>query len=234
MIIDPENKFIFIKTKKTASTSLEIALSSIASPAATVTAIKREDEEKRLKLGIKGARNYKPGDNVFINSRAGLPSYAKRGFYNHMTAWDVRRILGVEYNDYFAISIVRNPWDRCISHYRWSIRGKAQKPSFKDFLRRNPESINSSEKILFHPVKGELMVDFVVRLEHLQDDLLELERRLDLAGQDLFKLMEDASSKRKAPSNSMDYYAMYCEYTSGLVEMLCEKELECFGYSRPF
>lgn len=47
MIISHKHKFIFIKTKKTAGTSIEIALSSICDADDIITRISSEDEKTR-------------------------------------------------------------------------------------------------------------------------------------------------------------------------------------------
>lgn len=234
MIIDPKNKFIFVKTKKTASTSIEIAVSKIADSGAVITPIKKMDEQRRLELGGHGARNYLPGKNPYIENSPNLSKYAKRGFYNHMTAWDIRRIMGVGYHEYFSFSVVRNPWDRCLSHYYWSIRSKVNPISFKDFLTRTPENVNSNERILFHPVKGSLLVNYVVRYENLKQDLIELQGRLNLENTDLFDLINQSSSKANIRPAKENKYDLYCETTDRLVSMLCNREIQEFGYQRPF
>ena len=56
-IINHKYKFIFIKTRKTAGTSLEIALSKFCDSGDIITIIKPEDEKIRKKLGYQGPSN---------------------------------------------------------------------------------------------------------------------------------------------------------------------------------
>ncbi len=234
MIIDQKNKFIFVKTKKTASTSLEIALSAICGEGAVITAIKEEDEAIRSRLGLPGARNFRSEESEFLPTSADAPRFAQRGFYNHMSAWDIKRILKGRFEEFLKVSIVRNPWDRMVSHYYWGIRGRGSNaPSFKNYLRRMPENINCNERVLFNPNSDQLMVDYVIRYERLEEDLIKLQDVLQV-NVDFYRLMGEASSKVGVRPEQGGRYDLFCDYTSGLVESLCEREIATFDYQRPF
>jgi hypothetical protein len=47
MILSLEHKFIFLRTKKTAGTSIELALSDLCGPDDVITPLTREDEARR-------------------------------------------------------------------------------------------------------------------------------------------------------------------------------------------
>ena len=74
MIINHKYKFIFIKSFKTAGTSLEIALSKFCSENDIITTIVEEDEKIRKKIGYSGPRNNK-------------------GFSEHMSALEIKKKL---------------------------------------------------------------------------------------------------------------------------------------------
>ena len=57
MIVSHKHKFIFIKTYKTASTSLEIALSQFVGERGVITTIDQWDEAIRAELGFRGPQN---------------------------------------------------------------------------------------------------------------------------------------------------------------------------------
>ena len=55
MIVSHEHKFIFLKTKKTAGTSIELALSQLCGPDDIITPLTQIDEA--LRAGGRGAQN---------------------------------------------------------------------------------------------------------------------------------------------------------------------------------
>ena len=58
MIISHSRKFIFVKTYKTAGSSLEIALSKYCAKGDILTPLDGEEEDKRRELSGLGAQNY--------------------------------------------------------------------------------------------------------------------------------------------------------------------------------
>ena len=57
MIVSHEHRFIFLKTKKTAGTSLELALSQLCGPDDVITPVAETDEA--LRAGGRGAQNWR-------------------------------------------------------------------------------------------------------------------------------------------------------------------------------
>lgn len=96
MIISHEHKFIFVKTRKRAGTSIEIALSKFCGPDDVICPITESDELVREQVGHRGAQNYhlplsrhRPGDWLQL-----LKTRKRKVFYNHMSAGEIRRAIG--------------------------------------------------------------------------------------------------------------------------------------------
>lgn len=84
MIVSHAHKFIFLKTRKVAGTSMEIALSRYVGPDDIVTPISEEDEALRTSLGYAGPQNCMP------NARTGRIDDTKDTFKNQFARkWSV-------------------------------------------------------------------------------------------------------------------------------------------------
>ena len=123
MIISHEHKFIFLKTKKTAGTAIEAALSQLCGPQDVITPYREESEQDRKGLSPQNYRiehPLKPKRPLWrkLLMRPERYYHPTVGFYEHMPAWRVRAYLGEQvWWSYFKFAFDRNPWDRQISWY---------------------------------------------------------------------------------------------------------------------
>ncbi|PSO49040.1 MAG: hypothetical protein BRC33_08070 [Cyanobacteria bacterium SW_9_44_58] len=145
MIICHKYQFIFLKTRKTAGSSVEIALSRLCDENDIVTTI--AEEELRQEEGGRAGKNipkswyqYSPKDiaKLFLPLPNRKPE--KSLLHNHVSAKRVKRYVSSEiWNNYLKITIERNPWDKAISHYYWAKGAKENYPSLSEHLRRLSE-----------------------------------------------------------------------------------------------
>jgi hypothetical protein len=156
MIISHQYKFIFIKTNKTAGTSVEVALSKYCNNDDIVTPISDKDEKIRSELGYQGPQNYTASFGEY-----GLLDYVKflflrkqkMNFYNHMSASEIKRLVGDNiWHSYYKFCIERNPCDRLISHYYW-VNRKDKKPSFSEYLSSQKPQILKQRGIGLYTIK---------------------------------------------------------------------------------
>ena len=166
MIASHAHRFVFIKTRKTAGTSLEIALSRHCGPTDVVTRISPEDEELRAAAGGVGPQN----DETDPSS------------YAHMGARRVIEVIGREtWDAYFTFAVERNPYDVVASSYRYSARKPTFTKTFAEFVRtpRRLDRLALNERL--YRLGGRVVVDRVYRYEDLPAAVADISGRLGIA-----------------------------------------------------
>jgi len=205
MIISHRHKFIFLKTEKTAGTSIEIALSKYCGDKDVITPISLEDEQIRRQLGYPGPQNcYAPLRSYSFRDLRKLVLKNKRKllFYNHISAYNVKKIIGEEiWSSYYKFCVERNPWDKIISHYYWCHKGD-ERPLICDFIKS--DKVTNLQKIGYntYTIDGEIAVDKICLFENLQEDLEQVRIKLGLSEQ--LYLPRAKSNYRKDKRNYRD------------------------------
>lgn len=184
MILSHKHKFIFIKTNKTAGTSLEIALSKYCGARDVITPIRPEDERVRRQLGYRGPQNYRiPFSRWPLKDWARYVLERKKlrpEFYNHMGAAQIRRFVPEDvWDEYFKFCFERNPWDRAISRYYWILRRRPSL-SLSDFIKDGWLEMNKKRGFDLYTISGVVVVDKVALYENLDQELEGLAARLGL------------------------------------------------------
>ena len=208
MILSKKFKFLFFKPRKTAGTSLEIALRFFCDENDLVTGISRVDEIISHKLnGLKQRPNVwhryirklfgltifdKPKNIKFLSTRFENHTYQNQ-FFDNLLDFEKKNIL----ENYYKISMVRNPYDQMRSFYQFRIaRKKVDKVkgelNFVNFLKSYCNDFyNLEKKILFY--NNKFILDKVIKYENLNEDLHYIESRLKL--KDLTKIFGDINAK---------------------------------------
>ncbi|OAB77334.1 hypothetical protein [Cochleicola gelatinilyticus] len=190
MIISFKHKFIYIKTRKTAGTSIEIALSSICGDSDIITPLNDEDEQLRLRATGRSAQNFKVSliSYSFKDIIRSLKYLKRKVFYNHMPASEIKRhVDAVTWNTFYKFGFERDPIFKAISHYSYR-NGKIKYTNFEDYL--NSGDINKIKGTFFYTnVNGEILVDKIYKLEELE-----------LAFQDLADCFSLTDGQLKSPT----------------------------------
>lgn len=223
MIISHSHRYIFIKSLKTASTSIEAALSKHCTDHDVVTPL---------------------GDYWFNRDERGEWIHSAmnaEGFFQHDPAAEVKRKVTPEvWAGYFKFSIARNPWDRVVSLFSWEARNKpALKPSrrwhhrlgwpFDEFRETRklfwqfvPGDWMTNDQ--FYVVDGALCVDYVIRYERLAEDFAGVCARVGLPRLALPHL------KTGLRPTERGYAEYYDDASKALVAKRHENDIRLFGY----
>ena len=227
MIVSHERKFIFLKTNKTAGTSMEIALSEFCGDEDIITRISPADEQTRSGLGFRGPQNYTvPASEYSLAERASLfVRRRNRNFYNHIPAKRARRLVGERvWNEYHKFCVVRNPWDRVVSQYYWRCQSEPRPPVSKYLRSRVLRSLRKRSWGIY-TIDGEVAVDRACLYENLEEELEDVRQSLGLP--EKLKLPRAKGSHRK---DRRHYRDILSGRDRRKIERAFAREIDLFGY----
>lgn len=183
MVVLHRQKMIFLKSRKVAGTSFEIALSRFAGPEDIITPISPADEIIRKRLGFVGPQNYHwaaefQSEGPSSTQTKQAKSQTDLKFFNHIPARLARRRLGeTVWNSYKKVSIIRDPFESAVSFFCWQRGRQNQSPDiadFEDFVLQNRDLLLANRSIYMD--QGECQIDFMIRYEARETDISQLER----------------------------------------------------------
>jgi len=177
-----------------------------------------------------------------INSRAGWSKQLSRlpirqsvqdvSFRMHVSArWAKIKLPLAAYDRWCKFTVVRNPFDRAVSHYHWQSQApgqrhykRSQAMSFKDHLRdmqRRQRWHDERQVRYICDRDGKLLVDRVLRFENLPAEFDALARDLGL----------DATLAVHNKSLHRPYADYYDEEARQMVIALFRDDFDLLGYS---
>jgi hypothetical protein len=235
MIVCHRYKFIFLKTRKTAGSSLEIALSRLCDRRDIVTPIREEQLRKEEggragKLVMTWWRRHSVKEVIKNMIKFPLPNKKlnkKVLFRNHVTASHVKRHIPSQiWNNYLKITIERNPWDKAISRLYWS-RYNLEEVNKTDILEelaeRKPPVLSDWN---IYTINNEIAVDRVLFFENLSEDFKNLTKELGVENLNLPK----TKAKGEFRKDDRSYREILSEYDAELIDKVCKREIDTFGY----
>ena len=207
MIISPKYKFIYIKTQKTASSSIEKSLlNSIA------------DDPNVIFSGMPS--HNMPPININDNKLAVKSIHASGKFINYY--WPK------EWKNYFKFTSERNPWDKTVSLYYWILhrnpKDKRIVLGFNNFVTNNLTYLPDWEA---YTDNDKLVVDFIIQYDSISDDLKKLSNVLK------FPYYEEIGSINLKGNlrPDKDYKKMYTTQSQKFVYKTYIKPIKYFKYS---
>ncbi len=227
MIVSHQHKFIFIKTAKTAGTSIEIALGNLCADGDIITKV-GIDEQKRISSGHRGHQNnHIPLKYYTKGDWARLLVLGKRlNYYNHISALELRRKLDpIVWKTYFKFCFERNPFDKVVSNYFYTIKEHNISTIF-EYLKSG--KAGKMKGLDLYSNGSISLVDKVYRYEELNDSLEEIKNKLNLPGP---ISLPDHRYKSEYRTNRKHYRKILSEEEKELIEVIFARELKLYNYS---
>lgn len=147
----------------------------------------------------------------------------------HGTAQEICDAIGSErFTKFFKFSFVRNPWDHAVSAYHFQkTRPKSQfhdiaiNGSLTEFVRARVESKSLRQIDYLQDAQGNLLVDFVGRLENIESDFAHICQ----------KIGAHTNLTHKNKTNHRSYQEEHTAESRALIEEYYAADAEAFGYS---
>jgi len=232
MIISHKYKFIFVKTRKTAGSSLQTYFCRHCGDSDIITPIDKPE-------GSYKAQNYSGFFNPVPRMKEQYPSTRKmlrtmwrflsfKKFNSHiMAAHIMRRIPKDIWDGYYKFSVDRNPWDKVLSHYHF-VRQRYSEfnedITFDEYLEKAELPYNYE---IYTDKNKELLVDRVIKYENLDEELGDIFGRLGVPYEGSLDVYEKSHYREK----KKNFQESYTENQKKLVADKFEFEINLHGYN---
>ena len=246
-ILSHRYKFIFLKSRKTAGSSIEIALGPLCGPEDVLHPTRdgrafglRERNNRKARadravsdyLGVAWGLRRRPRQLQWKRIR----KHAERILPDsHTTAAEARQAVAPEHwNGYYKFCFERNPFDRLVSFYHWRTSKLEEKPAFREFALAAISDDGARQKRYraarfpnrpFYLIDGELALERVCRFENLERELGEVAELLGIPWDGTLPNAKGSYRKERT----------YREYYDAELKRACERafetELALFGFS---
>lgn len=227
MIISHKHKFIFIKTQKTAGSSIKLALAKFCDNKDIISSMGDEDNYLKKKLGYRGAQNnYLPYKAYW---KRDWFNYLYNGFrYNftdHMSAKEIKLRFKNEWKDYYTFCFERNPFDKFISWYYWD-GGDKRHGNMTQFIQSGAASKIKGFEL--YTDNSEIIIDKVYKYEELNESLLDIQNVLNLPN--MLKLPEQ-KLKGNVRKEQAHYKDILTDFEVDWIRKVFAREMVYFNYS---
>jgi hypothetical protein len=227
MVLSHKYKFIFIKTAKTAGTSIEVFLSRHCGSTDVATPIEPPIEGHRP-CNYEGFINpipeilERPG-KFFSALQHSIASREK--FYRHMPAFEIKnRVPADVWDGYFKFCVERNPWDKVLSHYQMHAVRQGGSLSLDQYLARGRFPINYFRYT--DRSGGKIIVDRILRYENLLAELGDAFSQLNIP----FDGTLGVTAKSEYRTDRRPYQQVFNDEQRQIVEKAFANEIELHGY----
>jgi len=217
VIVSYKNNFIFLKTRKTAGTSIELMLSRFCGESDILTPLGLPDELVRMKMPGGMARNFafgNPIERAFVDAAIGkkykdfrtcIKELERSNFlFNHVGLARAVKLLDPAFvAGAFKFVVERHPYERVFSdaQFRLHMDQKNGEPvlALEDYIERSISSPNLNSRPLYC-IDGKQAVNRVIRYENLADELPEVLGKLGITMPEAMPRANSGSRTDKRPA----------------------------------
>ena len=237
MIISFKYKFIFIKTYKTAGSSIENYLYPYLNNKDILAPTKDYNG-----INCWGDFDVKDLENHFSEKSIRKKIDYKMKYFAHMPIWLIKerlRNLSEKLNydifeNFYKFAVIRNPFDTIVSHYYWqntkNMNEKIKLISFNEILK-DLESNKFPQYGLLNLNKlmdrnyNEILCNKVIKYEDLDKELSNVFNKLGINFNGKLKILKKKMKNRK------HYKNFFNKDSQKLISDIFWKEIEMFNYS---
>ena len=210
--------------------------------------LKKQMHRIHLKGSLLNAFYNKKVIFVHIPKTAGI-SVAKAIFGDvslegHRSIMFYKNLFNEDFSEYFTFSVVRNPWDRLYSAFKFLEKGGInihdrnayeqyleEYKDFEDFVTNGLNKEMIYEIMHFIPQSeficskdGKIDVNYIARFENLKDDISELSEKVNDILKSNYKLDHHNKTDKK------DYKDIYTIQMIEKVHQIYQKDIDIFEY----
>lgn len=218
MLISDRHKFVFLHIPKSAGQSVATALMPFAALG-----------YQRLLSSIIPYR-WQLKASTQLQLRFGIYT-APQPYADHVRLKDLVRAMGLDqFQEYFSFTFVRNPWDRLLSAYTYSMANRRhgrhefmkQFAGFNEYVGWHCQHDTYGYQVDWvQDDTGRQLISFVGRFENLSRDFQYVCKQLGL----------NAKLPSLNRSNNVKYQDVYNQESRELVRAAYERDIKAFDYS---
>ena len=236
MIISFKYKFIFIKTYKTAGSSIESYLNPYLNSKDILAPTKEYNG-----INCWGSFDKTELKNYFEDNKIEKYNKYKIKYFAHMPIWLVKERLKplsskLNYDifkNFYKFGVIRNPLDTIVSHYYWqnsSDNHQSKSITFEDVLKELEANkfpsygLLNLNKLMDKNFKN-ILCDKVLKYENLNEDLTVVFNKLGIPFDGELKIFKKKIHRKK------NYESFYNGDTKKLIDKYFSRDIEMFSYN---
>jgi len=193
MIISYNKKFVYLRTVKVASSSLEFYFSQYCSTGDLITPLFPDEKKQKKKFKILSKQNFEYQKfSLSLKNILRLKFYKLKRIDEHSSIYTIFRTkFAKNIKNFFFFSFVRNPYDWIVSYFWWdlyyhkkksiafinNLNQKDLESIFKIFLTRECSNFFKKNKKI---ISSKFVDIKIFKLENIESSLKKIRKKLNL------------------------------------------------------